>query len=94
MWMACYGQQEIADQIAYSAAAIREASFAGRGGAVMALGAVDLSFRGEVWGRISGCRCSPASEVLSSPQMLGEDIETKGGIFPGKVIIVEHGSDC
>jgi len=57
MWMACYGQQ-IATAVGYSAAAIREASFAGRGGAVMALGAVDLSFWGEVWGRILGCRCS------------------------------------
>jgi len=29
--------------------------FAGRGGAVVALSTVDLSFPGEVWGRISGC---------------------------------------
>ena len=33
----------------------------------------------------------PAGEVLSSPQMLGEDNETKAGIFPGKVIKVDHG---
>ena len=38
--------------------------FAGRGGAVVNLRAVDLSFRGEVWGRISGCRC-PRREVLA-----------------------------
>jgi len=31
--------------------------FAGRGGAVVPLGAVDLSFRGAVLGRISVCRC-------------------------------------
>ena len=33
----------------------------------------------------------PAGEVLSSPQMPVQDNETKAGIFPGKVIIVDHG---
>ena len=33
----------------------------------------------------------PAGEVLSSPQMLGEDNETIAGIFPGEVIIVDSG---
>jgi hypothetical protein len=33
----------------------------------------------------------PADEVLSSPQMPVQDNETIGGIFSGKVIIVDHG---
>ena len=38
-----------------------------------------------------GLPVSPAGEVLSSPQVPVQDNETKAGIFPGKVIIVDHG---
>ena len=34
---------------------------------------------------------SPAGEVLSSPHVPVPDNETKAGIFPGKVISVDHG---
>ena len=60
----------------------------------MPLSAVDLSFWGDVLGAHFRLPVSPAGEVLSSPQMPVQDNETKGGIFPGKVISVEHGSDC
>ena len=43
--------------------------FRGRGGAVTALRAVDLSFRGKVWGAHFMLQVSPASDVLSSPLM-------------------------
>jgi hypothetical protein len=67
------------------------ASFRGRGEGVTALTAVDLSFRGGGLGAHFGVPVSPPSEVLSSPQMRVQDIETIAGIFPGKVIIVDHG---
>ena len=57
----------------------------------MALGAVDLSSQGEGLGAHFGVPVSPAGDVLSSPQMPVPDNETKAGIFPGKVIIVDHG---
>ena len=57
----------------------------------MALRAVDLSFREGGLGAHLRVPVPPAGEVLSSPQMSVPDNNIKGGIFPGKVIIVEAG---
>ena len=56
-----------------------------------ALRAVDLPCLGEVLGAHFRVPVSPAGEVLSSPQIPVQDNETKAGIFPGEVIIVDHG---
>jgi len=67
------------------------ASFASRGGPVSGPVRRRFIFPGGGLGAHLRVPVSPAGEVLSSPQMLGEDIETIAGIFPGKVISVEHG---
>ena len=68
--------------------------FAGRGGAVNGPVRRSFIFPGGGLGVLFGVPVSPAGEVLSSPQMPVPDNETKAGIFSGKVIIVDNGSDC
>ena len=68
---------------------LMDAPFAGFGGAMLALSAVNLSSRGEVLGRISGCRCprrcrldrrrkTPSRADFSPPAASGVGLICKG----------------
>ena len=65
--------------------------FAGRGGAESAPQRRRFIFLGGCLGAHFRVPVSPAGEVLSSPEMPVQDNETKAGIFPVKVIIVDSG---
>jgi hypothetical protein len=65
--------------------------FAGRGGAVSGPQRRRFIFPGGDLGVHLRLPESPAGEVLSSLQMLVQDIWILSGMFPGKVIIVEGG---